>query len=433
MEQRSEALTTEALALADAGDAVGSADLFRKASSLDPRNSQRHENLGVSLMRLGLLDEARAALNRAKRLRSGFPMGTYAMYTEEFEDGASMEIEAEASSCTEDASEYHLDQALEQPPAGVEVIWRRGDNTTPEIPGVTIYKPDQISNIVRYTVDPRRFADPADCGFTGFVAAFDLRGDLILGSIDNFFVEWIVKRLRNTALRGSWVWAHIDPYKGDPSNARKGNSFPGMRIPAAQSTTSLTAQCLKPALEMINPAFDMDSVTDSTKTLFGLLHPRPGPVRWLDKNRLPHTDVHEVNADGTVQACYASVLALTRDFNRSGTGLWVERSSGLSLLRTEDENHLAQGSMDPFNPNRRFPNLDLLAEVPNPPYSHTQHAWAEAIMVAELRYNRFSFYDARRLHQAYCDARDASRLTTDPAKGRLTMNSFFYGPAAGYG
>jgi len=156
-------------------------------------------------------------------------------------------------------------------------------------------------------------------------------------------------------------------------------------------------------------------------------------VRLLDKNRLPHTDVLEVNADGAVQACYASVLALARDFNRTGTGVWVKRSSGLSLLLNEDENHLAQGSMDPFNPNRRFSNLDLLAEVPNPPYSHTQHAWAEAITVAELRYNRFSLYDARRLHQAYCDDRDTRRLTTDPAKGRLSTNSFFYGPAAGYG
>jgi hypothetical protein len=77
-----------------------------------------------------------------------------------------------------------------------------------------------------------------------------------------------------------------------------------------------------------------------------------------------------------------------------------------------------------------FPALlcrQLLKEIPDPfPHALTEHAWGKAIMVAELRYNRFVFYDGRRLHQQYMLPEDAPRMSTDPSKGRLTMNSFFW-------
>jgi hypothetical protein len=178
---------------------------------------------------------------------------------------------------------------------------------------------------------------------------------------------------------------------------------------------------------MTDPDFDIDNLKMS-KTLYGLLHPRKGKVKWLDKNRIPHTDVEpEPSPNGDLATCYASVLSLTREFNRTGTGVWMERETGLSLGRNVDESNRMNGNINPFSSVRRFPELDVLEEVPNPPYSHTEHVWAEAIMVAELRFNRFSFYDCRRLHQVHCSGADARRLSMDPAKGRLTMNSFFWG------
>jgi len=308
-----------------------------------------------------------------------------------------------------------------------EVIWRREDGTVPEVPGMVIFKPEQISKISRYTVE-RSFAEAGECAFSQFLAAYDLRGDLIVGAIDNFFEEPLMQKLKKTAMSSSWEWSHIHPDKLDPKNLRKGNGFPGLRIDASQSTTSLIAQCLKPALALTNPGFNLDKVKE-TQTLYGLVNPRNGEVPWLDSQRIPHNDIRwdlGLFPNGDVPVSFASVLPLTRDFNRSGTGLWMERVTGLSLLRNVDENNKAQGNMNPHNPGHLHPHLDLLVEVPNPPHAHTEHVWAEAIMIAELRYNRYVFYDGRRLHQQFCNADDYVRLSIDPAKGRLTMNSFFW-------
>jgi hypothetical protein len=169
---------------------------------------------------------------------------------------------------------------------------------------------------------------------------------------------------------------------------------------------------------------------------FGLVHPREGTiggvdwseVPWLDSQRLPHNDVRwdiPCHADGRVPTSYASVLPLTKAFNRSGTGLWVEAATQTSLLQTVAMNNAAQGNMNPHNPAHLRPDLDLLAEI-DPPHAVLSHAWAACALVAELRFNRYVFYDGRRLHQQYCSPEDAARLSKDPTQGRLTMNSFFW-------
>lgn len=170
---------------------------------------------------------------------------------------------------------------------------------------------------------------------------------------------------------------------------------------------------------------------------FGLVHPREGTidgidwteVPWLDSQRLPHNDVRwdiPCKAGGQVPGSYASVLPLTTQFNRSGTGLWVEAATGTSLLKTVAMNNAAQGNMNPHVPTHLRPELDLLAEISDPPHAHLSHAWAQCALVAELRFNRYVLYDGRRLHQQYCNKDDAQRLSKDPAQGRLTMNSFFW-------
>lgn len=87
-----------------------------------------------------------------------------------------------------------------------------------------------------------------------------------------------------------------------------------------------------------------------------------GDLLWLDSHRLPHSDVRwdlGTKPNGGMPTCYASVLPLTTQFNRSGTGLWLENESGLSLLKTVKENELAQGNMNPHVANRKHPELDV--------------------------------------------------------------------------
>jgi hypothetical protein len=107
---------------------------------------------------------------------------------------------------------------------------------------------------------------------------------------------------------------------------------------------------------------------------------------------------------GAVPHSYASILPLTIDFNRSGTGLWRERVTKLNILSTLAENEAAQGNMNPHVERRLHADLDLLVEIPDPyPQSLTEHAWAECLAVALLRFNRFAFYDGRNLHQVARD------------------------------
>ena len=148
---------------------------------------------------------------------------------------------------------------------------------------------------------------------------------------------------------------------------------------------------------------------------------------------------------------YASVLPLTTDFNETGTAFYREKTSKLSLLKTPEENTRAQGAMNPHYNGRLHPHLDVLEEFPDytvaadgegegrmgvgvglgtggphaPPHA-VSNPWAEAILVARLRFNRYILYDGRRLHNQFIETEDYPRLSSDPALGRLTLNSFFW-------
>lgn len=103
-------------------------------------------------------------------------------------------------------------------------------------------------------------------------------------------------------------------------------------------------------------------------------------VAWLDAQRIPgneiawHLGLYE---DKSVPVSYEVDLSLSVGFESSGAGLWLERSTGLSVLRTLPENEEAQGSMNPRVEKRKHADLDLLKEIPDPhPHSLIEHAWA---------------------------------------------------------
>ena len=61
-------LTNGAVDLAEGGELSRSLELFKQASNVDPQNGKAVLNVGVALLRLGRLTEAREYLERAGRL-----------------------------------------------------------------------------------------------------------------------------------------------------------------------------------------------------------------------------------------------------------------------------------------------------------------------------------------------------------------------------
>merc|ERR1719296_106469 len=128
----------------------------------------------------------------------------------------------------------------------------------------------------------------------------------------------------------------------------------------------------------------------------------------------------------------ATVLGLTKRFNDTGTSIWrVKRTKRdpnekLSILETLEENENAQGVFS-TKVSKRMPDLPVRKQIPDPcPQAVVDHAWAEAIAVARTKWNRMIMYDGRRLHNQFAEEEACARLTLDPRKGRLTMNSFFW-------
>jgi Flp pilus assembly protein TadD len=63
----------DAITMAESGDLLGALDLFLEAVREDPTNSKVHENLAVTQMRLGLINDARKSLGRAQELHGSTP------------------------------------------------------------------------------------------------------------------------------------------------------------------------------------------------------------------------------------------------------------------------------------------------------------------------------------------------------------------------
>ena len=113
--------------------------------------------------------------------------------------------------------------------------------------------------------------------------------------------------------------------------------------------------------------------------------------KWLDSQRLPHTDIdwqhglrkNESTGVYEVPQCYASLLSLTTKFNESGTGIYLEKETGWSLLKTLPMNERAQGNINPHVENHLHKHLNLREEIPDPhPWSldyTLDNAWIKSV------------------------------------------------------
>jgi len=331
-------------------------------------------------------------------------------------------------------------KAVKEEPLEV-LIWDRAVDTdrAPEFPYSDILLAEEVSKITRTRSERNKWAkNMAHCGWTEFYTAWDNNGDVIVVSLENFFRDDLVEKIRKRALKAKWERADIHKSKlaGQESDPRKGNGFPGFRVDAEPQVSDDIIDCLRPVLKRIDPELLFPGDLEEVQTLYGLVDWKlqPGKV-WLDSQRLPHNDIkwnYGVVRDNakSIPVSYASVYPLTKAFNDSGTSLFLEKESGFSLLKTLPMNERAQGNSNPHHDGRLHPELDLYEEIPDPhPHSmaaQRDNAWVKMIMVAYLRYNRFILYDGRRLHNQYFTPEQYTRLTGDPNSGRLTMNSFFW-------
>ena len=72
-------------------------------------------------------------------------------------------------------------------------------------------------------------------------------------------------------------------------------------------------------------------------------------------------------------------------------------------------------------------HLDIRKVIPDPhPHKDLDNPWCEAIAVVRCRYNRMVVYDGRRLHNQFLEPAAYKRLSLNPRRGRLTINSFFW-------
>ena len=198
------------------------------------------------------------------------------------------------------------------------VIWDRAVDTdrAPEFPYSDILLAEEVSKITRTRSERNKWAkNMAHCGWTEFYTAWDNNGDVIVVSLENFFRDDLVEKIRKRALKAKWERADIHksklagqyrpwpqrarlpsrraygcrrfarrslrqragdtaggrtcgglvppsthprplphrPAAGQESDPRKGNGFPGFRVDAEPQVSDDIIDCLRPVLKRIDP------------------------------------------------------------------------------------------------------------------------------------------------------------------------------------
>ena len=154
---------------------------------------------------------------------------------------------------------------------------------------------------------------------------------------------------------------------------------------------------------------------------------------WPWRAALPHVD----GGFSGFKLGFAGIAPLTDAFNKTGTGIYLSKNTGLSLFPSYDE---YEASCDPPRSLRTHslaknfrPSAVSIGAVRNVaqgvnPFGGQfaiDNPWVACILTLSQKYGRFYFYDLHRLHNFHMESEDIARLSLDPRKGRLTFNIFF--------
>lgn len=150
-----------------------------------------------------------------------------------------------------------------------EILWELSEGTEPKLEGAVILEYQQLSKISKYSV--KHESSDSICGSNSFIVVYDLNNDIVFISIENFFKDEMISKLRSNAIGESntdekdkmeiiqWNWSHVHPDRNDPKVFRKGNGFPGKRSQNLKDdVTDKVKQCLKPILFKVNENFDLE-------------------------------------------------------------------------------------------------------------------------------------------------------------------------------
>ena len=340
--------------------------------------------------------------------------------------------------------------------------------TTPESPFVTPL-PELIG---QYNISiPLPNTTSTHCCATNYTAAWDLHGELLALSVDNFFCPGFAQRIHDDALQGTnsnWDTyqdvlfrksLYDRPSEQGYNTLRIQNKytgfFPGQtKIGIDDDIQLVMRECLKPVIDLLlaSPMFQ-HSQSDQVPThlhskpihSFAQIHARRktnsiplipifGRSFYASVSLLPedlHVEHQWPHVDSSLPGL-ASVYTITTDtaYDVAGTAVVHQPGTTISVINSKQTNN----ALDRFQTqaerlSNRLPNGNTPPTTPTPTNttgwnSNTNHSkYATTIVLALNKHNRITLYPRNRLHFAYIPSR--SLLQSDPERGRLTLNSFW--------
>lgn len=182
-----------------------------------------------------------------------------------------------------------------------------------------------------------------------------------------------------------------------------GPFYPGVRAPTGPAYTSMVLESLSGAL---NDHFGDDAKGVAGESFFSLVS--TPPEKLLPIQRLPHYD-------GCGADQFAAIAYLSHD-DWGGTSFFRHRATGFETV-----------SMARFEPYKAALERDVKTNgLPPQAYLTDGAPLFDRIATVEARFNRLVFYRGVQLHSGAIV--QPERLSPDPAKGRLTITSFFRKP-----
>lgn len=198
--------------------------------------------------------------------------------------------------------------------------------------------------------------------------------------------------------------AEIEAYgRREAAFVRPPTFYPGLNAPLTQAFMTQLAEGL---LAPLAATFGLSSEEAKAENgYFGLVTIMPRALHIMQT--IPHVD----NLNGRSLA----VLVFLCDETQGGTGFYRHRSTGIERQ--------TPATIKAYDQAMRSEMANLVA----PGYTVGDHPLFERIGKVDLRYNRLAVYNSNLLHSGQVNP---SRLSSDPAIGRLTLNLFLGAPTA---
>ncbi len=187
---------------------------------------------------------------------------------------------------------------------------------------------------------------------------------------------------------------------GDSFAQQKSDYYPGIRKAASQTYSDYVARTFGPILKNQYSIANSKQLTISLCAYSIAITPESAlrPIQCV-----PHIDTHDEYQFAVVHYLCQEVF--------SGTSLYRHRSTGYESI--------SQERLTPY-----FVQLkkEVMAEAAAPKYINGTTSLFEKVDEIALKFNRAAIYPSNLLHSGNIDP--LSNLSSDPRKGRLTMNTF---------